>query len=401
MNIAKIRWAAAKLWPWTQPLLTALRYVQSEKVGSMAVSEDWTLYYNESFISKHPPIQIGWVLIHELLHLLYNHSERGAAFPHRIRNLAADVVVNRDLLQSGAVFPCEDFITPEKLGLPEEGTFEQYLDLLRQQEDQEDALSQENGKASSQDGDGVPIPSPNSAGGADPLNGNDGSGAGGAPGEWEEKTGEASSLTETEKTATIKAALSRLPGYAPAELRQMAEQLLRPPEVPWQQLLKVAVRATLSRLYGDGDYTYSIPNRRSEAYDPFVLPALAESLPTVGIVFDTSGSMWDEIGPEAVSIVQSITRQMDCSLIGVGCDTEVHAMKPIKSVKDVNDLMVGGGGTDLSKGIVALQKRVDVIVVLTDGYTPWPDVRPPVPVIVLLTQENSVPTWAHKVVVRR
>ncbi|MFE0465160.1 VWA-like domain-containing protein [Kitasatospora sp. NPDC058965] len=40
--------------------------------------------------------------------------------------------------------------------------------------------------------------------------------------------------------------------------------------------------------------------------------------------------------------------------------------------------LLGGGGTDLRTGFrTALRTRPDVIVVLTDGQTPWPGERPP------------------------
>jgi predicted metal-dependent peptidase len=61
--------------------------------------------------------------------------------------------------------------------------------------------------------------------------------------------------------------------------------------------------------------------------------------------------------------------------------------------------LAGGGGTDMGSGIesaAALRPRPSVVIVLTDGYTPWPDQPPPgIRVIVgLLTEGMRPPGWA-------
>ena len=60
------------------------------------------------------------------------------------------------------------------------------------------------------------------------------------------------------------------------------------------------------------------------------------------------------------------------------------------SVRRAQDIeLIGGGGTDQREGIgaaLALRPRPDLILVLTDGQTPWPDRRPPVPVVIALVE---------------
>jgi predicted metal-dependent peptidase len=65
----------------------------------------------------------------------------------------------------------------------------------------------------------------------------------------------------------------------------------------------------------------------------------------------------------------------------------------------------GGGGTDMGVGIeaaVLLRPRPGVIIVLTDGYTPWPAVPPAgIEVIVVLTRPDAAsyaPAWARVLV---
>jgi predicted metal-dependent peptidase len=86
-------------------------------------------------------------------------------------------------------------------------------------------------------------------------------------------------------------------------------------------------------------------------------------------------------------------------------DTAVHAARRVSRAAQVQ--LTGGGGTDMGRGIAAaaaLRTRPSVIIVLTDGFTPWPE-RPPrgIRVIVgLLTQPGgpspwSPPDWARTV----
>lgn len=79
-----------------------------------------------------------------------------------------------------------------------------------------------------------------------------------------------------------------------------------------------------------------------------------------------------------------------------------HSPLLLKAVRRISRAaqvqLAGGGGTDMGTGIeaaAALHPRPSVVVVLTDGYTPWPELPPPgIRVIVgLLTEGPSAPGW--------
>jgi predicted metal-dependent peptidase len=95
------------------------------------------------------------------------------------------------------------------------------------------------------------------------------------------------------------------------------------------------------------------------------------------VVVDTSGSMGDDDLRDAMGEITGVLRA-----VGIGgnrvtvlaCDADVAATSRVTTVDQV--VLAGGGGTDMRVGITAALRgpqQPHVIVVLTDGYTPWPD----------------------------
>jgi len=73
--------------------------------------------------------------------------------------------------------------------------------------------------------------------------------------------------------------------------------------------------------------------------------------------------------------------------------------------KQIEKILAGGGGTDMGIGIDAamkLKQKPDIIIVLTDGQTPWPN-RPPKAktIIGLLGGDTDTPKWAKKIIIEK
>lgn len=192
-------------------------------------------------------------------------------------------------------------------------------------------------------------------------------------------------------------------GNVPQGLVRWADQRLTPPQVRWERELLAMVQSSLQLAAGAVDYSYRRYNPRSASFG-VMLPRLVRPVVDLAVVLDTSGSMdgRSEI-PLALSEIPGIARALGQRSVPVICCDSGAA--PAQLVTHVQNLkLYGGGGTDMGAGIEAARSRgAKVVIVLTDGYTPWPD-QPPrgMRVVVALVGANadrgSVPAYARSVV---
>jgi predicted metal-dependent peptidase len=74
----------------------------------------------------------------------------------------------------------------------------------------------------------------------------------------------------------------------------------------------------------------------------------------------------------------------------------VATCKKVFSVGQVT--LGGGGGTDMRVGMEAAMKlrpTPQVLIVVTDGYTPWPEVAPRAKTIIVRDGGGEAPSWAR------
>ena len=198
-------------------------------------------------------------------------------------------------------------------------------------------------------------------------------------------------------------AANRSRGHPPAGCQRWADQTLAGPTIPWRRVLASAVRRAIAHAAGCHDYAYSRPGRRR--IPRIVTPALRRPLVTVAVVVDTSGSMGQSELDAALAEVKGVIKAAGIGsqrLVVLACDAAVGATSRVRRVEDVR--LVGGGGTDMRVGIAAAEAsrpHPDVIVVFTDGYTPWPDrptrARLMVAIIGAQATADRAPDWATTV----
>lgn len=393
IKLLAARYRAATDRPYLAAALYALAIVESEHVPTIAVDTHWRCYVSAEFVDATPVPELAGAWIHEVSHLLRDHHGRTAQLPqherrnhHRV-NIAQDCEINDDLLSDGLLLPV-GHITPQTFDLPNGQLFEQYLPQLP-----DDPLLE------------------HSPGGV----GYDcGSGAHGTPSDWEishAHPGGARGVSPVEADALRRATAEairahlRARGTVPAGWRRWAEQILEP-VVDWRQVLTGAVREAVAWAVGAADYTYRRPSRRTPALRGVVLPSLRRPLPHVAVVIDTSGSMNTDDLASALAEVTGVLRAIGVGhnrLTVLACDADVHTNTRITSIAQVT--LAGGGGTDMRVGIVtalAAPQRPHVIIVLTDGHTPWPSQPAGCRLIAGLIGDTppTPPPWAEPVHIR-
>ncbi|MFF5169523.1 vWA domain-containing protein [[Kitasatospora] papulosa] len=374
------RYRAAADRPYLASALYALTVVASDEVPTMGVDRYWRCYVSPGFVDRTPVAELAAVWVHEVAHLLRDHHGRAELLPpadrrdrHRV-NVAQDCEINDDLIADGLPLPAGR-MEPRLFGLPEGQLFEAYLPALP--------------------------PSP--------VTHDCGSGAHGQPSDWEsgDRAGPAGvGAVEAEAlrrhTAEAVRAHARARGALPGGWKRWANEVLEP-TVDWRRALAGAVRDAAAWASGAIDYTYRRPSRRSAALRGIVLPSLRRPLPRVAVVIDTSGSMGEAEMAAALGEVTGVLREVGVRgnrVTVLACDADVQAVSRVTATGQIT--LGGGGGTDMRVGIAAAlagPERPSVVVVLTDGLTPWPDETPSCRLVAALVGPSAPapPPWIETV----
>lgn len=237
----------------------------------------------------------------------------------------------------------------------------------------------------------------------DPISGSSGSCADGIPKPWElgppEEKGEGvGNDREGIVVETIARNVLEGRGNVPGKIRVWATKILDPAIDPRQKILNV-IHKHVDLARGRGRRSYRRPNRRFSGSD-FIMPTAFAPVPRIAVCVDSSGSMRDTDKALAIGLINKVLSSFPNRRgirVVVG-DTEGRvtelAHSRLNRLKDV-----GGGGTNMAqliKDAIKSDPKPQVILVATDGDTPWPAENPGVPVLACLTRrgyQDRVPEW--------
>jgi predicted metal-dependent peptidase len=358
--------------PYLASALFASGVVAEPGCGTIAVDTTWHVHADPSLVDQLDVAELGRLFIHLVGHLLRDHADRASVLGveeggQRARwNRASDAEINDDLADVDCV--------------------------PRSAPDRPVDLRCENGRlAEAYFASGAP----------GPRQWDCGSGCDGGDRPWDSPGGvdrQQAELLGLGVAAEIHRSEKTDPGTVPGGWARWAESVL-PSRVDWRRVLAAEIRLGVASVAGNVDYTYRRPSRRARATPNVILPAMHRPVPNVAVVCDTSGSMHDELLARALAEVEGLLtrgglRQTQVRVLAV--DTNVHAVRRVSRANQV--VLAGGGGTDMGAGIAAaseLRPKPSVIVVLTDGFTPWPDKAPKgIRVVVGILDQSSGPAGA-------
>lgn len=189
-------------------------------------------------------------------------------------------------------------------------------------------------------------------------------------------------------------------GTLPMFAQRMLEKL-KEPQTDWRTILNDFIQEEIC------DYSFSPPDRRFQD-SPFFLPDFNEmgkndSVSDILFFIDTSGSISDNDMTTAFSEIKGAIDQYDGKLKGwLGFfDAAIIEPKPFSSFEEFIVIKpAGGGGTDFQiifeyvdqhmKG-----KEPNCIIILTDGYAPFPkeELANDIPVLWLINNQDVTPPW--------
>jgi len=392
-------------------LLMHIKFALDESVQT-ACTDGVYITFSPKFLEELSDRELDFVMMHEIMHVVLQHCMRGKDKEAERYNIACDIVVNSNILLENKMNPGS--ITLKKYGVSmhqtpngkegHEFTAEQVYEMLP-------AMANGDGNG---DGDG-------SGDGSDGVKGKSGkngkglgNGAdnGNSEGNWDNHTRWGKKKDNAKLSAIWKKHLkdaaeaisirdaSENCGNIPLFAQRILEEM-KQPQVDWRTVLQHFIQEEIT------DYSLCPPDRRF-GESPFFLPDFNEKEDVVrDILFmiDTSGSMSDEMITAAYSEIKGAIEQFNGKLKGwLGFfDAEVVEPQPFEEMSEFEIIKpVGGGGTDF--GIIfdyvnsKMQDQPPAsIIILTDGYAPFPKKNPSggIPVLWLLNNDKVQPPWGR------
>lgn len=319
--------------------------------------------YGRAFVEGLTDKEVIGLILHESGHVMWQHGYMWKVLwkkNAKLANQAADHVINIDIDKMAKKYP--DLVALPKGALLDyrfDGMDTQQVFLLLEQEQETGG-----GSGDGESGEG----SEGGEGASSPHGGFDEHDFGqlGAE-ERKELQGEVENAIRQGQLAATK-----LGGDVPRSFKDLTN-----PSVNWEQQLH---QFMTEQAAGKELSTWRKPNRRWLQYDMIMPSTFSERLRSIAVIYDTSGSIDEELlsvfSTEVVSICGTCQPEQVHLIV---CDAKVQS-HDVYTEFDYDKIrqrreFKGGGGTDMRAALNYIDDQglePQAVVVLTDGFTPWP-----------------------------
>lgn len=329
-------------------LCFSMKHVFSERIPT-ACAGGKTITYNPKFFMGLTAPERVFLMIHETMHIAYLHAERGKAMAleKNKANIAADHVINLQLIERGFTMPQGGYADRQYTGMSMEAIYK--------------LLPDDNKKPNWEDME--------------------------EPGE----DADSDDIRRDIEDAVVRAAMqSKMaddkPGTIPGEIEIFLNKLLNP-KLPAKAILRKYFQS-----YSKADYSWRKPNRRSSP--DIILPSLhSESLMDIAFAVDASGSVSDEDFTQMVSDIHSVIKHLKPEKTTIiQFDTQIHSVDVVRNIMELSRIKFAGrGGTNVNPVIEwAIINKPKVLLIFTDGGFRFPYEKPKCDVVWLI---HNNPAW--------
>ena len=431
-----IRQGLVRKTPFYAILLFGLRFSLDDMTETVYTDGE-RIAFDPDFLKSITDREVEFIMLHEVSHVALGHPFRRiiADCDFQLYDMACDIVVNSNIYQFTG--KDEKYITIKEKVMPhkicdKEGflfTVEQVYEQLLSQRKKTDDKEEVNGKKAddNEDGNGKKADDNEDGNGKRDGSGktqdNDGKDGGGSgkpsisdgatiddhsfwKGEDEE---EISSTTWEARVMQTYETVKNLPqasygkqdnrwGDLPIFAERMHNEVASN-KLDWRTLLNDFIQEDLC------DYSFYPPDRRFGDSD-FFLPDFNEKderVENLLFMIDTSGSMTDDDIGEVYGEIKSAIEQFDGKIKGwLGFfDASVTEPKPFENEEEFKAIRIqGGGGTSFLPIFHYVRdhmqdKNVTSIIILPDGYAPYPEEyeRMNIPVLWIVNNNDATPPW--------
>lgn len=383
-----------------------------------ACTDGERIYYSPSFCSKIDDDGLYYVTLHEVMHVVLGHCFRGVDAEHTLFNIACDIVVNSTIMgeygfseidlgedvgklmhiapngEEGRHFTAEEVYEmllkrAEKLKQrikPDDGTYSNGQNGISQ--DGKITSQEQKRKARENRTDGPNRFDDNLDGFKDDHS------------KWGtfEKGSQESAIWRQRIKDAVEVMNKENFGWGKSSVLGSRVVKDLTPTLDWRVILNNFIQDEVI------DYSFYIPDRRFQD-SPFVLPSFSETdsaVKNVWVAVDASGSVSTRELSQAVSELKNAIYQFS-SFEGYLSYFDSYVTRPIpfSSVEEINQIpSLGGGGTSFVEIFDYRRKNlkemeISLIVIITDGYAPWPkeEFTDGIPVLWIINNNKVTPPW--------